>query len=236
VILLDFPDDLRYAEESLRQAENEFLAGDDGIAEALLVRLAEGTFSSDVDTAREQMQKLDESRYVKWNRWDKRFEFAASFWKDEGYPSIDLSTLQASHPDWYSKRTGTATFVKELMAHRTLVAPTVDGEPKGPSTPPGNPSNRWLLDFVALSSLRLSFKNHWEQLVRDIVKKRPQTNLTLVAERLGLTIQEVLAIARKIRGLDDQVIERDVSDSDKNLTYLCKKPNSSLTPIVDITV
>jgi hypothetical protein len=33
---LDFPDDLRYAEESLKQAEKEFLAGDDGIAEALL--------------------------------------------------------------------------------------------------------------------------------------------------------------------------------------------------------
>ncbi|MFX0054902.1 MAG: hypothetical protein ACFFAD_08255, partial [Candidatus Hermodarchaeota archaeon] len=114
--------------------------------------------------------------------------------------------------------------------------PTVDGEPKGPPTPPGNPSNRWLLDFVVLSSLRLSFKNHWEQMVRNIVKKRPQTDLTLVAERLGLTIQEVLDIARKIRSLDDQVIEHDVSDSTKNLTYLCKKPNSSLTPIVDITM
>lgn len=232
---MNFPDDLRYAEESLRQAEKEFLAGDDGIAEALLVRLATGTFSSEAEKAREQMQKLDESRYVKWNRWDKRFEFIASFWKDEGYPSIDLSTLQASHPDWYSKRTGTAIFVKDMMVHRSLLAPTVDGEPKGPPTPPGNPSNRWLLDFVALSSLRLSFKNHWEQMVRDIVKKRPQTNLTLVAERLGLTIQEVLDIARKIRDINDQVIERDVSDSSKNLTYLCKRPDSSLTPQVDIT-
>jgi hypothetical protein len=236
VILLDFPDDLRYAEESLRQAETEFLAGDDGIAEALLERLATGTFSSDADTAREQMQRLDESRYVKWNSWEKRFEFAASFWKDEGYPSIDITTLQASHPDWYSTRTGTTTFVKELMTHRNLVAPTLDGKPKGPPTPLGNPSNRWLLDFVALSSLRLSFKNHWEQLVENIVKKRSQTNLTLVAERLGLTIQEVLGIARKIRDFDDKVIERDVSDSTKNLTYLCKKPNASLTPIVDITV
>jgi hypothetical protein len=232
---LDFPDDLRYAEESLRQAETEFLAGDDGISEALLVRLATGTFSSEAETAREQMQRLDESRYVKWNRWEKRFEFAASFWKDEGYTSIDLSTLQASNPDWYSRRTGTSTFVKDLMAHRNIVAPTVDGDRKGSPTPPGNPSNKWLLDFVALSSLRLSFKNHWEQLVRDIVKKRPQTNLTLVAERLGLTIQDVLDIARKIKDIDDQVIERDVSDSSKNLTYLCKKPDSSLTPLVDIT-
>lgn len=232
---MDFPDDLRYAEESLRQAETEFLAGDDGISEALLVRLATGTFSSEAETAREQMQRLDESRYVKWNRWEKRFEFAASFWKDEGYTSIDLSTLQASNPDWYSRRTGTSTFVKDLMAHRNIVAPTVDGDRKGSPTPPGNPSNKWLLDFVALSSLRLSFKNHWEQLVRDIVKKRPQTNLTLVAERLGLTIQDVLDIARKIKDIDDQVIERDVSDSSKNLTYLCKKPDSSLTPLVDIT-
>ncbi|MHA2042305.1 MAG: hypothetical protein ACW975_10615, partial [Candidatus Thorarchaeota archaeon] len=95
---MDFPDDLRYAEESLKQAEKEFLAGDDGIAEALLVRLATGTFSSDAETAREQMQRLDEARYVKWNRWEKRFEFAASFWKDEGYPSIDTTTLKASHP------------------------------------------------------------------------------------------------------------------------------------------
>jgi hypothetical protein len=232
---MDFPDDLRYAEESLRQAEKEFLAGDEGIAEALLVRLATGTFSSEAEKAREQMQRLDESRYVKWNRWDKRYEFAASFWKDEGYPSIDISTLQASHPDWYSKRSGTATFAKDMMVHRSLLAPTVDGEPKGSPTPPGNPSNRWLLDFVALSSLRLSFKNHWEQMVRDIVKKRPQTNLTLVAERLGLTIQEVLDIARKIRDIDDQVIERDVSDSSKNLTYLCKRPDSGLTPLIDIT-
>ncbi|MHA2313625.1 MAG: hypothetical protein ACXADC_18220 [Candidatus Thorarchaeota archaeon] len=233
---MDFPDDLRYAEESLRQAEKEFLSGDDGMAEALLVRLAEGTFSSDVDMAREQMQRLDESRYVKWNRWEKRFEFEASFWKDEGYPSIDITTLKASHPDWYSTRTGTATFVKELMTHRKVVAPTTDGERKGPSTPLGDPSNRWLLDFVALSSLRLSFKNHWEQLVENIVKKRSQTDLALVAERLGLTIQEVLDIARKIRNFDDQVIERDVSDSNKNLTYFCKKPDSSLTPIVDIDV
>lgn len=235
-ILLDFPDDLRNAEESLRQAEKEFLAGDDGVAEALLVRLATGTFSSDAETAREQMQKLDESRYVKWNRWEKRFEFAASFWKDEGYPSIDISTLQASHPDWYSRRTGTTTFVKDLMIHRSLLPPTLDGEQKGPTTPPGNPSNKWLLDFVALSSLRLSFKTHWEHLVRDIVRKRSQTSLSLVAERLGLTVQDVLEIAQRIRDFDDQVIERDVSDSSKNLTYLCRRPDSTLAPRVDIAV
>ncbi len=66
---MDFPDDLRVAEDSLKQAEKEFLAGNDGIAEALLVKLSAGTFSSDADTARERMQNLDESRYVKWSRW-----------------------------------------------------------------------------------------------------------------------------------------------------------------------
>jgi hypothetical protein len=227
---------LRYAEESLRQAETEFLKGTDGVFEVLLERLSTGTFASDATTARERMQNLDESRYVKWDRWTKTYEFAASFWKDEGYPSIDVTTHQASNPDWYSKRTETTTFVKDLMNHRVLVAPTSDDEQKGPPTPLGEPSNRWLLDFVALSSLRLSFKNHWELLVRDIVMKRPETNLKLVAERLGLTIQETLDIARKIRNLDDRVIEYDVSDSSKNLTYLCRTPNPSLTPAVDITV
>ena len=233
---MDFPDDLRYAEKSLRQAENEFLAGTDGVSEALLVRLSTGTFASAANTAREQMQNLDESRYVKWSRWEKTYEFSASFWKDEGYPSIDTTTLQASNPDWYSKRTGTTSFVKDLMTNRTVGAPTVDGEKKGTPTPLGEPSNRWLLDFVALSSLRLSFKNHWELLVRDIVMKRHETSLTLVAQRLGLTIQDVLNIARKIRNLDDRVIEHDVSDSSKDLTYLCRKPDSSLTPLVDISV
>ncbi|MHA2065907.1 MAG: hypothetical protein ACXABY_16170 [Candidatus Thorarchaeota archaeon] len=233
---MDFPDDLRYAEESLKQAEKEFLAGDDGIAEALLVRLSTGTFASDAEKARERMQNLDESRYVKWNRWEKKFEFSASFWKDEGYTSIDTTTLKASNPDWYSKRTGTSSFVKDLMIHRNLLAPTVDGERKGSPTPPGNPSNRWLLDFAVLSSLRLSFKNHWEQLVHDIIMKRQQTSLKLVAERLGLTTSEILDIARKIRGFDDQVIERDVSDSSRNLTFLCGNPDSSLTPLVDISL
>jgi hypothetical protein len=233
---MDFPDDLRSAEASLKQAEKEFLAGNEGIAEALLVKLSTGSFSSEAQTAREMMQNLDESRYVKWSRWEKRFEFSASFWKDEGYPSIDTSTHQASNPDWYSKRTGTTAFVRDLMIHRNILAPTVDGEQKGTSTPIGKPSNKWLLDFVALSSLRLSFKNHWEKLVRDIVMKRPQTSLILVAERLGLTIQETLDIARKIRDLDDRVIEHDVSDSSKNLTYLCRKPDSSLKPLVDINV
>ena len=178
---MDFPDELRYAEESLKRAENEFLDGNDGITEALIVRLSTGAFSSDAEAAQERMQNLDESRYAKWDRWDKRYEFAAAFWKDEGYPRIDTTTLQASNPDWYSKRTGTTTFVKDLMQHRNILAPTVDGERKGPPTPLGNPSNRWLLDFVVLSSLRLSFKTHWEQLVHDIVMKRPQTNLILVA-------------------------------------------------------
>jgi len=233
---MDFPDDLRFAEESLKQAEKEFLAGNDGIAEALLVKLSTGTFSSDAKTARERMQNLDESRYVKWSRWVKKYEFSASFWKDEGYPSIDTTTLRASNPDWYSQRTGTTSFVKDLMIHRNVLAPTVDGEQKGSPTPLGKPSNRWLLDFVVLSSLSQSFKNHWEQLVRDIVMKRPQTSLILVAERLGLTIPEILDIAREIRDLGDRVIEHDVRDSSKDLTYLCRKPDSSLTPVVDITV
>lgn len=233
---MDFPDDLRFAEESLKQAEKEFLAGNDGIAEALLVKLSTGTFSSDAKTARERMQNLDESRYVKWSRWVKKYEFSASFWKDEGYPSIDTTTLRASNPDWYSQRTGTTSFVKDLMIHRNVLAPTIDGEQKGSPTPLGKPSNRWLLDFVVLSSLSHSFKNHWEQLVRDIVMKRPQTSLILVAERLGLTIPEILDIAREIRDLGDRVIAHDVSDSSKDLTYLCRKPDSSLTPVVDITV
>ncbi|MDF1540505.1 MAG: hypothetical protein P1Q69_16535, partial [Candidatus Thorarchaeota archaeon] len=145
---MEFPDELRYAEESLKQAEKEFLTGNDGIAEALLVRLSTGMFSSDAETARERMQNLDESRYVKWSRWEKKFEYAASFWKDEGYPSIDTTTLHATNPDWYSKRTGTTEFVKDLMIRRTILAPTVDGEQKGPPTPLGQPSNKWLLDFV----------------------------------------------------------------------------------------
>ena len=233
---MDFPDDLRFAEESLKQAEKEFLVGTDGIAEALLAKLSTGPFSSDVETARELMQNLDEARYVEWSRWVKNYEFSPSFWKNKGYPSIDTTTLQASNPDWYSKRTGTTTFVKELMVHRNILAPTVDGERNGSPTPLGNPSNRWLLDFVVFSSLRLSFKNHWEQLVRDIVRKRPQTNLILVSERLGLTIQEILGIANKIKDFDDQVLGHDVSDSSKSLMYLCRKPDSSLSPVVDITV
>jgi len=233
---MNFPDDLRFAERSLEQAESEFLKGADGVSEALLLKLSTGTFASDVKTAREQMQKLDESRYVKWDRWTKTYAFAASFWKDEGYPSIDTSTHQASNPDWYSKRTRTTAFVKDLMTHRSVMAPTINGEQKGPPTPLGEPSNRWLLDFVAFSSLRLSFKRHWEKLVRDIVRKRAQTNLSLVAERLGLTIKDTLDIARKIMDLDDHVIEHDVSDSSKNLTYICRKPDSSIIPLVDITV
>jgi len=233
---MDFPDDLREAEKTLEQTEKQFLAGTDGVAESLLVKLSQGTFRSDTETARERMENLDESRYVKWNRWTKQYEFSASFWKDEGYPSIDTTTLQASNPDWYSRRTGTTSFVKDLMIQRSLLAPTVDAEEEGTPTPSGSPSNGWLLDFVALSSLRLSFKNHWEQLVHDIVMKRSETDLKLVAERLGLTVQDVLDIARKIRDFDDRVIEDDVSDSSKNLTYYCKTPKPQLKPLVDIAV
>ena len=231
---MDFLDDLRSAERSLEEAETEFLKGVDGVSDVLLQELSTGTFASDVTTAREQMKNLDESRYVKWSRWEKRYEFSASFWKDEGYPSIDTTTHQASNPDWYSKKTGTTLFVKNLITHRELVAPTIDGQKEGPPTPLGAPSNRWLLDFVALSSLRLSFKHHWEKLVRDIVMKRHQTGLMLVAELLGLTIQDILEIARRIRDLDDHVIEYDVSDSSKNLTYVCRKPDSSIIPLIDI--
>jgi len=233
---MDYPDELRNAENSLQQFEEEFLSGSEDVAEKLLVKLSTGTFTSDANTAREKMQTLDESRYVKWSRWEKRFEFSASFWKDEGYPSIDTTTHQPNNPNWYSKRTGTSTFVKDLMAHRTLVAPTVDGERTGLPTPSGKPSNKWLLDFVALSSLRLSFKSHWEKLVRDIVLKRTKTDLKLVAKRLGLTIQEILEIARSFMNLDDHVIEHDISDSSKDLTYACRKPDPSLNPIVDIEV
>lgn len=233
---MDFPEDLRLVEASLKHAETEFLAGSDGIAEALLVILSTGPFSSDAKTAREQMETLDESRYIKWSRWERTFEFAASFWKDEGYPSIDTTSHRASNPDWYSNRTGTTLFVKDLMVNRTVIAPTVDGEQKGPPTSPGDPANRWLLDFVVLSNLRLSFKSHWEKLVRDIVMKRHQTSLPLVAERLGLTISEVLDIANRIRNLDDHVVEHDPSDSSNDLTYICRKPDSSIEPLVDISV
>ena len=231
---MDFPEDLRLVEDSLKQAESEFLAGNDGIAEALLVILSSGTFSSNAKTAREHMENLDESRYVKWSRWERKFEFSASFWKDEGYPSIDTTSHRASNPDWYSDRTGTTLFVKDMMLHRTVIAPTVDGERKGSPTSLGNPANRWLLDFVVLSSLRLSFKKHWEKLVQDIVTKRSQTSLILVAERLGLTIPEVIDIAQEIRNLDDRVVEHDGSDSDNDMTYICRKPDPSLTPLVDI--
>ena len=233
---MDFPDDLRLAEAAIKHAEEEFLKGTDGISEALINQLSTGTFSSDAETARGRMQNLDESRYIKWSRWTKQFEFSASFWMDEGYPSIDTTTLHASNADWYSKRTGTTSFVKDLMLHRTIKAPTLDSEQNGEPTSFGAPSNIWLLDFVALSSLRLTFKRHWEKLVQDIVKKRSQTNLQSVAERLGLTIQEILAIARKVRNLDDRIIEFDVSDSSRNLTYQCRTPDSGIIPIVDISM
>lgn len=231
---MNIPDELRYAEESLSQAEKEFLDGRDGVAKALLLRYSTGTFAPDATKAQERMENLDESRYIKWSRWVKKHEFSASFWKDEGYPSIDTTTLQASNPDWYSKRTGTTNFVKDLMVHRKIVPPTIEKEQDEIPSPIGDPSNRWLLDFVILSSLRLSFKERWEQLVQDIVKKRTQTDLKRVANILGLTISEVIAIAKKIRDLDDRVIEHDVSDPSKNLTYQCRRPNPNLTPIIDI--
>ncbi len=232
---MEFPDELRKAEDTIAQAEKEFIAGKDGIVQSLLVDFSNGIFSAEATLAQQRMDSLDESRYIKWSRWEKKYEFSASFWKDEGYPSIDTTTLQASNPDWYSRRTGTTSFVKELMLHRTLVAPTLDGEQKGTPTPKGAPSNTWLLDFVALSSLRLSFKKHWEKLVRDIVMKRSETDLNLVAARLGLSIQEVLEVARKVRDLDDRVIEHDVSDTKRNMTYQCRKPNPGLEPVVDIS-
>ena len=231
---MNFLDELRFAEESLKQAENEFLNGKDGIAKELLAKLSTGVFSSETESAQEHMQNLDESRYIKWSRWNQKFEFSASLWKDDGYPSVNADTQQASNPDWYSKRTGTSLFVKELMNHRNVVVPTADGEKNGPPTPLGNPVNKWLLDFVVLSSLRLSFKNHWEHLVKDIVMKRNRTSLILVAELLGLEISEVLQIATKIRNFNDQVIERDSRNSDNDLTYICKKPDPSLVPLVDI--
>ncbi len=231
---MGFPDELRSAEEMVLQVENEFLSGVDGVVDVLLKRLSSGPFSSDVETAKERMLNLDESRYVKWERWEQQYEFSGSHWKDEGYPSIDATTHLASNPDWYSKRTGTSNFVRDMMIHRTIVAPTLDGERRGTPTSLGNPANKWLLDFVALSSLRLSLKNHWEKLVRDIVNKRSQTSLRLVAERLGLTIHEIVDIANKIRDLDDRVVEHDVSDSSKDLLYYCRNPSPDITPLVDI--
>jgi len=233
---MDFPDELRTAENALQHAEKEFLDGKDGVAEDLLVKLSTGPFSSDAISAQEQMQNLDESRYIKWDRWNQKFEFSASLWKNDGYPSVDTDSQQASNPDWYSKRTGTSLFVMDLMTHRNVLVPTTNGERTGPPTMPGAPANKWLLDFIVLSSLRLLFKNHWEQLVKDIVLKRNRTSLALVAERLGLTISEILEIATKVRNFDDQVIERDSRNSDNDLMYICRKPDSSLTPLVDITM
>ncbi len=231
---LDYLDELRSAEKYLAEAEREFLDGNDGATKALLVRLSLGPFSADAKIAQELSQSLDESKYIKWDSWERKYKFAVSSWKDAGYPSIDATTLHASNPDWYSKRVGTTSFVKDLLVHRTIVAPTVDGERTGQPTPLGQPSNTWLLEFVILSSLRFSFKQHWEQLVHDIVMRRSVTDLRLVAKRLGLTNQEILAIARKIRDLDDRVIEFDVDDPGNNLTYHCKKPNTDIVPLVDI--
>ena len=226
---MDFLEELTSAEKLLLQAETEFLDGKDGIVYSLLDIFSTGIFSNEAKTAQELMNNLDESRYIKWSRWDRKFEFLGSFWKDEGYPSLDADS------DWYSERTGTTSFVKDLLRNRTVIAPTINGEQGGSPTPLGDPANRWLLDFVGLSSLRLSFKQHWVQMVKDIVSKRSVTSLTLVAKRLGLTAQEILAIARKIRDLDDHVIEHHVSDPSKNMTYVRRKPNPDLIPRVDIS-
>jgi len=61
---MDFPDDLRSAEDSLKQTEKEFLTGQDGIAEVLLAKLSTGSFSSDTKTARDRMQTLDAVSYT----------------------------------------------------------------------------------------------------------------------------------------------------------------------------
>jgi hypothetical protein len=75
-------------------------------------------------------------------RWAHYLESSLQFWNAKGYLSIDVPSLQASHPDWYSKRPETTTFAKDLMIQQSLLAPTVDGEQKG--TPPslGKPSTR----------------------------------------------------------------------------------------------
>ncbi len=231
---MDYVEELKLAEKHVADAEREFLKGTDGIYEALLEKISTGSFASDAELARKKIQELDESRFIKWDRWDRKYTFSATMWKDTGYPTIDTTTFDPSNPDWYSERTGTSSFVKEMMTHRTIIAPTTNGERDGPSTPKGKPANKWLLDFVVLSSLRLSLKQHWERLVHDILVTRPVTHLDRVAERLGLTTQDVLDIARKIRDLDDRVIEYDVSDPSVNLTYHRRKPDPDIVPLVDL--
>jgi len=229
-----YPDVIRRAESALKKAEDELLSGKEGIAEQLLVGLSNGMLASDGQKAHERMQNLDESRYVKWERWKEDPEFSVPFWKDEGYLSIDSSAHQARDPDWYAKMAGTSGFVAGIRASRKVKMPTLNGKRDGEPTPTGRPANTWLLDFVALSSLRLSFKTRWEQLVRDIVRKRHRTDLTLVAEILGLEPHDVIGICKRIRNLDDKVSELDPLDSSLNMTYICRNPDPSLQPLVDI--
>ncbi len=234
VISMGYPDVIRRAESALKKAEEELLSGKEGIAERLLVGLSNGSLASDAEAARERMRNLDESRYIKWERWKEDAEFSVPFWKDEGYLGIDSSAHQVRDPDWYAKMSGTGGFVAGIRASRKVKLPTLNGKRDGEKTPIGQPANTWLLDFVALSSLRLSFKTRWEQLIRDIVRKRHRTDLTLVAERLGLEPHYVIGICQRIKNLDDKVVEHDPLDSSMNMTYICKNPDPSLQPLVDI--
>jgi hypothetical protein len=229
-----YPDVIRRAESALKKAEEELLSGKEGIAERLLVGLSNGMLASDAEKARERMKNLDESRYVKWERWKEDPEFSVPFWKDEGYLSIDSSAHQSRDPDWYSKMAGTSGFVAGIRNSRKVKMPTLNGKRDGEPTPLGKPANTWLLDFVALSSLRLSFKSHWEQLVRDIVRKRNRTDLNLVAKTLGLEPHFVVGICQKIKNLDDKIVELDPLDSTMNMTYTCRNPDPSLQPLIDI--
>jgi hypothetical protein len=232
---MSYPDVIRKAESILKKAEEELLSGKEGIAEQLLLGLSNGLLASDAQAARERMKNLDESRYIKWSRWKEDAEFSVPFWKDEGYLGIDSSAHKAREPDWYAKMTGTSEFVAEIRASRKAKLPTLNGERDGEPTPIGQPANTWLLDFVALSSLRLSFKMRWEQLVRDIIRKRHRTDLNLVAERLGLEPHYVIGICKRIRNLDDRVTEFDPLDSSLNMTYICRNPDPNLQPLIDIS-
>jgi len=234
VVSMSYPDVIRRAEGALKKAEEELLSGKEGIAERLLVGLSNSILAPDAENARERMQNLDESRYVKWERWKEDPEFSVPFWEDEGYLSIDSSAHQTRDPDWYAKMSGTSGFVAGMRASRKVKMPTLNGKRDGEPTPVGQPANTWLLDFVVLSSLRLSFKTRWEQLVRDIVKKRHRTDLALVAETLGLEPHYIIGICQRIKNLDDKITEYDPLDSSMNMTYICRNPDPSLQPLVDI--
>ncbi|NWF96433.1 MAG: hypothetical protein HXY34_09875 [Candidatus Thorarchaeota archaeon] len=231
---MDYVESLRYAESLVKRAEEDLVAGAENLAEVLLAGLQDGPLAPDAELARERMLKLDESKYIKWGRWATSPEFSVPFWKDEGYPGYDSRIRKVINADWYSKRTDTSTFVDRVASSRQLNVPTVNGARDGRPTPIGQPANRWLLDFVALSSLRLSFKKRWEQLVTDIVRGRPRTDLRLLSETLCLTAADVLDICRKIRDYDDKVIGHSIDDPSMNMTYLCRKPNLTLKPLVDL--